>query len=114
MSFLMLRRLRKKSEEIAEISEEQRKGAQRTIAVSNEVSKIVDKNLDNYAGRVYEAINPHRISVEEVSSSLKKLLDLSQELEWVVMKFKVDDEVVNEDKGLLSRMNVNQLRKVIN
>ena len=91
-------KVKEKSEEIAEISEEQRKGAQRTIAVSNEVSKIVDSNLTT-TGRVYEAINPHRISVEEVSSSLKKLLDLSQELEWVVMKFKVDDDVVNEDKG---------------
>lgn len=92
-------KVKEKSEEIADISEEQRKGAQKTIAVSNEVSKIVDKNLIT-AGRVYEAINPHRISVEEVSQSLKKLLDLSQELEWVVMKFKVDDEVANEGEGL--------------
>ena len=90
-------KVKEKSEEIAAISEEQRKGAQRTIAVSNEVSKIVDNNLIT-TGKVYEAIDPHRISVEEVSSSLRKLLDLSQELEWVVMKFKVDD-VVNEDKG---------------
>jgi methyl-accepting chemotaxis protein len=91
-------KVKKKSEEIAEISEEQRKGAQRTIAVSSEVSKIVDNNLTT-TGRVYEAINPHRNSVEEVSRSLKKLLDLSQELEWVVMKFKVDDEVSNEGEG---------------
>ncbi len=91
-------KVKEKSEEIAGISEEQRKGAQRTIAVSNEVAKIVDNNLIT-TGKVYEAINPHRVSVEEVSSSVKKLLDLSQELEWVVMKFKVDDEMVNEDKG---------------
>ncbi len=90
-------KVKEKSEEIADISEEQRKGAQRTIAVSNEVSKIVDNNLIT-TGKVYEAIDPHRNSVEEVSSSLKKLLDLSQELEWVVMKFKIDDEMVNEDK----------------
>jgi methyl-accepting chemotaxis protein len=92
-------KVKEKSEEIAEISEEQRKGAQRTISVSGEVSKIVDTNLTT-TGRVYEAINPHRTSVEEVSHSLKKLLELAQELEWVVMKFKVDEEFASKEKGL--------------
>ncbi|MFQ5900116.1 MAG: methyl-accepting chemotaxis protein [Thermodesulfobacteriota bacterium] len=80
-----------KAEEIVVLSQQQRKGAQETVVVSKEVSKIVDNHL-LATEKVNKVIDLHMKPIEEVAGSFKRLIERAQELEWVVMKFKTEDE----------------------
>lgn len=89
----------RRAKEIFEFSQKQKMGVQTTGEIVKEFSEIAHKNLAS-TERVERLIGHHQIGIEEVAASFGRLHEMSQELEWLVMKFKTDDDTAATGEGL--------------
>ena len=80
-----------KIDEILELARKQREGVNTTVGVVKEISEIAHENL-TFASEVERIIDHHRLGVEAVAESFKRLQEMAQELESVVMRFRTSDE----------------------